>query len=94
MLEPFSTTELNDGTAITFDVRAVDALVWHEVLPLDPFAAVGIRTVHPPLWAVFARMLFNAASGNQFIAVLIGTSYFEVVAHVHNQSRGLLRSSK
>lgn len=40
MLEPFATTQFNNSTTIALNVGAMDALVWHEVLPFDHLPAI------------------------------------------------------
>ena len=64
VLQPFSPTQLNDRTTIALDVGAMDALVRHEVLSFDHLAAIRVGTVQAPIRAVFACMLFDAASRN------------------------------
>jgi hypothetical protein len=94
VLEPFSSSELDDSTAITFNVRAMNALIRHKVLPLDHLVAFLSRTVQLRLWALLGDVLFNDSSSDDIFAVLVGTSHFQVMAHVGDEPGSLVRAGE
>ena len=86
MLEPLSSAEFDHGPAITFNVRGMYALVGYIVLSLDQLPAFSIRTSQSLMFAFFRGMALNTCSCDYLFAIVIRTTYSDLIAHVDNQS--------
>ncbi len=62
------------------------ALVGYIVLSLDQLPAFSIRTSQSLMFAFFRGMALNTCSCDYLFAIVIRTTYSDLIAHVDNQS--------
>ena len=72
----------------------MNALVWDEILPFDLLPTSSSRAPEAFMRAFFCSVAFNAASGNYFLTILIGTADSDIIAHIGNEPGCLSRAGQ